>query len=625
MNAGKKGLSVSLFFAFLFLFCAISFAYAVSDYKESYKILKEAHGKGVDLGPEMNREKIKMVLLSAREKDNIPFLLKTLKSDPSTTARTRAFITLVQIGSDEYDNELRLALDDKKLKSGLLLVEMAKADARKYRNIILEQYGKIKADRPLSQDFVEAVEALSLINNRKTKEELTGYFKQALADPDLVKNHLKALVAIKSLYRARDVFKYDNTCRDLLRKFMDSGEPSLAVPAACVLYFYDRPSEVRKYFKINNPNFPAGGGFDKYDYYFVINDKTSRDLGRYLLKQGIKSKDISPDMKIKYLEFLAKEQDGEARDVLIDMAKNREKHFEKALWILAVYYNDPWVKDKLPKLFKDHSYWTPEKQKEREYLLQAYLVTSDKRSVELFKRWLSDVSLLKKEYACQGLRHVNARGTKPEMKSLFSKMDYKNPSHQPVSFHCARAMNRFGVRHYIKKLLKSGDYPNPAFKRGLESLAVFGDQDDLEMLKYMRDKLPPELYDPYLKALTQIAGQQTVVLTAAGQGKQDEPLRDSRLLMKDIFKNGDPEFKRKAAGYIEPFTYHWQSIILLKDCVQSKDSRMKINGILAFRNATDPTTIDKALHVISRCLTDSDFKVKTATATVYVLLKNRQK
>ena len=250
---------------------------------------------------------------------------------------------------------------------------------------------------------------------------------------------------------------------------------------------------------------------------------------------------------------------------------------------------------------------------------------SDKRSVGFFKRMLGDVNRLKRAYACEGLRFQNARGTKPELISLFRNIKYDNPLEQAVAFQCARALFRFGKKQYFNKLMDEKSIPMKNRQLGLASIGDTGDKEDIELLKQIPEKLQPELYDSYMYALVRIARQETDPLMAENRGVQAEPLRDSRLLMKQILEHPDVNFRRKAAGYIEFFTYHWQSVPLLKDCVQSDDSDVKIQGILSFRNATDNITAGKAQDAMRRCLTDPDFRVKTATAAVLSILENRKR
>lgn len=617
------------FFLFMvllfFIFGIIVTPTFAGPYNESFKILKKAVKKRIDLGHKMTRDDLKYQLLSMKVKENIPYLVKTIRSDGKAHFRTRAFFTLALLGPDEHEDTLKYALSDKRLNPGELCIRLARANKRKYEGLIRDTFGRLRKDEPYSLPIIGVVEALAMLNTRSARDDLKAYFRQVYDDPDLLRQKSRRWVANNALYDARNVLKGENLCRKLLRKLMSVKNPRTSVPAACTLYCYRRESESRKFFKINNDKIKITDFFNKYEYFLKVYKCMDKEFGEYLLKLGIKSKDIDPDMKIRFLEVLSKEHDTEAREWLKDMYRNREKNFEKALWFLAIYYNDKWITDKITKLYKEKPYWTPEKAKERAFLAQAYLVVSTKRSVGLFKRMLSDVSLLKKAYGCEGLRYQNARGTKAELKSLFAKMDYSNLRHNAISFQCARAMFRFGKRHYIVKLLKAKEIPVRMKQLGLSSLGDTGDKEDIELLKHILDKIPPSLYDSYLYALVGIGCEKTFPLIAGNQGGSEEPLRDSRLLMKEVLKHPDKDFRRKAAGYIEFFTYHWQAVPLLKDCVQSRDSDVKIQGILSFRNVKDPTTIGKAMGTMRRCFTDGDFRVKTAVSAVYGRLENRKR
>ncbi|MCD4785131.1 MAG: hypothetical protein K8T10_15050 [Candidatus Eremiobacteraeota bacterium] len=616
-----------LFIVLLFFISRIiiSPAFAGSPYNESFKILKKAVEKKIDLGHKMTRDDLKYQLLSMKVKENIPYLVKTIRSDEKAYFRTRAFYTLALIGPDEHENTLKFALSDKRLNPGDLCIRLARANKRKYAGLIRDTFRRLKKDEPYSLPIIGVVESLAMLNTRSARDELKAYFQQVYDDPQLLHQKSRRWIVNNALYDARNVLKGENLCRKLLRKLMSVNSPRTSVPAACTLYCYRRESEARKFFKINNDKIKITDFFDKYDYFLKVYEHIDREFGEYLLKLGIKSKDINPDMKIRFLEVLAKEHDTEAQEWLKEMYKNREKNFEKALWLLAIYYNDKWITDKITKLYKEDPYWTPAKAKERAFLAQAYLVVSTKRSVGLFKRMLTDVNLLKKAYGCEGLRYQNARGTKAELKSLFAKMDYSNLRHNAVSFQCARGMFRFGKRHYIVKLLKAKEIPVKMKQLGLASLGDTGDKEDIELLKHILDKIPPSLYDSYLYALVGIGCEKTFLLTAENQGGSEEPLRDARFLMKEVLKHSDMNFRRKAAGYIEFFTYHWQAIPLLKDCVQSRDPDIKIQGILSFRNVKDPTTIGNAMSAMRRCFTDGDFRVKTAVSAVYGRLENRKR
>jgi len=614
-------LMILLFFVFGIL---VAPAYS-GPYEESYKILKSAVKKKIDLGHKMTRNDLKYQLLSTKVKDNIPYLVTTIRSDENPRFRTRAFYTLALLSPDEHEDTLKYALSDRRLNAGDLCLCLAKANPRKYEGLIRDTFKRLRKDEPYSLPITKVVEALVLLNNRGARNDLMSYFQQIYDDPQLLHQKSRIWMANIALYDARNVLKGENLCRKLLRKLMSVNDPHSSIPAACTLYCYRRESEARKFFKINNDKIRSTKFFNKYDYFLKVYKYMDRDFGEYLLKLGIKSKDIDPDMKIRFLEALAKQHDREAQEWLKEMYKNREKNFEKALWLLAIYYNDKWITDKITKLYKQHQYWTPAKAKERSYLAQAYLVVSTKRSVGFFKRMLSDVNLLKKAYACEGLRYQNARGTKPEMKSLFAKMDYSNLKHNAISFQCARAMFRFGKRHYIVKLIKAKEIPVKMKQLGLASLGDTGDKEDIELLKHILDKIPPALYDSYLYALVGIGCEKSFLMMAENQGESKEPLRDARLLMKEVLQHSDIKFQRKAAGYIEFFTYHWQAIPLLKDCVQSNDPDVKIQGILSFRDVKDTTTIGKAMGVMRRCFTDSDFRVKTAVAAVYGKLENRKR
>jgi len=581
---------------------------------------------GTDLGHKMTPQDLKYQLLSIKVEENIPLLIKTIKSDEDQLFRSRAFFTLARFGLNEHTGTLKAALSDRKPDAGRLCLYLARANPRKYKDLVLETFTGLKNRQLYSSTISTTVEALALIGGRKAKKALKDYFRQVSEDPDLTTSEDRMFFLNRALYNARAIMKRERICRDLLRVLMKAENPAISIPAARSLYHYNFKTEVRKFFKrkIKDPSLNSSG-FDAYGYFLKAYKEMNPELGEFLLKLGAKSKHIPPRMKIRFLETLAKKHDGETQEWLKEMYKNREKNFEEALWILAVYYNDKWIRDKIPKLYKDDVYWTPAGAKRRSFLARAYLVMSNKRSVGFFKRMLSDVNLLKKAYACEGLRFTNARGTKRELKSLFVNQDYSNPRHNAISFQCARALFRFGVRHYVIKLLRVDEIPTRMKQLGLASIGDTGDEQDIELLKHILNKIPPELYDSYMYALVRIARNETDPLMAANQGARDEPPRDSRLLMKEVLKHSDMNFRRKAAGYIEFFTYHWQSIPLLKDCVQSNDPEVKIQGILSFKNTREKSTLGKAKHEITRCFTDPDFRVRTAAAAVFCILENRLK
>ena len=633
MNTGIKkffrfnNLSITLIltiFLFSLLFFVSKPAYA-GNYKESYRILKQAYGENVTCGHKMKKDDVKYQLLSMKVKENFPFLAEVIKSTDKPRFRTRAFYTLAMMAPEEHRETIKNALNDKKLDRGELLILLAKANKREYKDLILEKSGELMEKEPYSITTAKAVEALAVMGGREAKEKLRAYFQKALDDAELTNTELKMWAVNDALYNCRDFMKYENVCRNLLRKLMAVDNTFISVPAACTLYDYGRENESRKFFKLNGEKLKEKAGFDMFDYYVKVYQRMDKDLGNFLIKNAVKNGEISPDLKIKLLKVLAKQHDSDAQEWLKDMYRNKEKNFEEALWLLAAYYNDKWIRDKVTELYKDDIYWTPAGAKRRAFLAKAYLVMSDKRSVGFFKKMLSDVNQLKKAYACEGLRFQNARGTKPELISLIRNMDFHNPFHQMIGFQCSRVLFRFGKRHFIVQILKSNKIPMKRKQLGLASIGDTGDKEDLELLKHIQEEISPDLYDSYMYALVRIARQETFPLVAETRGVRDEPLRDSRLLMKKILEDSDVKFRRKAAGYIEFFVYHWQSVTLLKDCVQSDDSEVKIQGILSFRNAKDSTTIGKAKSAMKRCFTDPDFKVKAATAYVYSILENRQK
>lgn len=599
-------------------------AYA-NDYNESYKILKQAVQDKTDLGYKMNQDKLHLQLLSMKVKDNIPFLVETLNTSNNPDYRYRAFFTLALMGPDEHFDSITKALNDPKLDSGELCFLLAKANKGKYKSLIIDKFNEMVRKQRYSLSVSKAIEGLAAMGEGDVKGPLMDYYKFALEDPSLTTKTTWMMVVNDALYNTKDLLKYENTCRDLLRRLMQVKDPAVSIPAACTLYDYGSESESRKFFIINAKTFETSQDFNRYNYYEQVLHRMNPDLGTFLLKNAIKNENITPATKIKLMGELAKLHDKEAQEWLKEMFRDKEENFEEALWLLAIYYNEKWIRDKIPKLYEEDIYWTPAGAKRRSFLARAYLVMSDKRSVGFFKRMLVDVNRLKRAYACEGLRFQNARGTKPELISLFRNIKYENPLEQAVAFQCARALFRFGKKQYFNKLMDEKSIPMKNRQMGLASIGDTGDKEDIELLKQIPEKLQPELYDSYMYALVRIARQETDPLMAENRGVQAEPLRDSRLLMKQILEHPDANFRRKAAGYIEFFTYHWQSVPLLKDCVQSGDSDVKIQGILSFRNVTDNITAGKAQDAMRRCLTDPDFRVKTATAAVLSILENRKR
>lgn len=631
MKKNRKSL-ISLYFTHTVKFMLWSFifltfikpAYA-NDYNESYKILKQAVQENTDLGYKMNKEKLHLQLLSMKVKDNIPFLVETLNSSNKPEFRYRAFFTLALMGPDEHFDSIRKAMDDPKLNAGELCYLLAKANPGKYKSYILEEFNKLLGKQRYSLSVSRAVEGLVLMGGADVKKILMEYYRFALEDPSLTTKNTHMMVVNDALYNTKKLLKYENTCRDLLRKLMQVKYTPVSIPAACTLHDYGSESESRKFFIINGKTLEASRDFDRYHYYIQVLHRMNRDFGTFLLKNAIKNENITPAIKIRLMAELAKLHDKEAQEWLKDMFRDKEENFEEALWLLAVYYNEKWIMDKIPKLYEEDFYWTPAGAKKRSFLARAYLVMSDKRSVGFFKRMLTDVNRLKRVYACEGLRFQNARGTKPELISLFRNIKYEDPMEQAVAFQCARALFRFGRKDFFDKLMEVKSIPMKNRQLALASIGDTGDKEDIELLKHIREKLQPELYDSYMYALIRIARQETDPLMAENRGVKEEPLRDSRLLMKQVLDHPDINFRRKGAGYIEFFTYHWQSVPLLKDCVQSNDSETKIQGILSFRNVTDNITAGKAQDAMRRCLTDPDFRVKTATAAVLSILENRKR
>lgn len=621
-----KAISAVLKFTMLILlvFAFVSPSFA-NDYNESYKILKQAVQDKTDLGYKMNKDKLQLQLLSMKVKDNIPYLVETLNTSGNPDYRYRAFFTLALMGPDEHFESMKKAMSDPKLDPGELCFLLAKANKGKYKDVILEKFNELVKKQRYSLSVSRTIEGMASMGGGDVKEPLMNYYKFALEDPSLTTKTTWMIVVNDALYNTKDMLKYENTCRDLLRRLMQVKDPAVCIPAACTLYDYGSESEARKFFIINAKTLETSKDFNRYYYYEQVLHRMNPDLGTFLLKNAIKNENITPATKIMLMSELAKLHDKEAQEWLKEMFRDKEENFEEALWLLAIYYNEKWIMDKIPKLYEEDIYWTPAGAKRRSFLARAYLVMSDKRSVGFFKRMLGDVNRLKRAYACEGLRFQNARGTKPELISLFRNIKYENPLEQAVAFQCARALFRFGKKQYFNKLMEEKSIPMKNRQLGLASIGDTGDKEDIELLKQIPEKLQPELYDSYMYALVRIARQETDPLMAENRGVQAEPLRDSRLLMKQILEHPDSNFRRKAAGYIEFFTYHWQSVPLLKDCVQADDSDVKIQGILSFRNVTDNITAGKAQDAMRRCLTDPDFRVKTAAAAVLSILENRKR
>ncbi len=405
-----------------------------NDYDESYKILKQAVQDKTDLGYKMSKDKLQLQLLSMKVKDNIPYLVETLNTSDNADFRYRAFYTLALMGPDEHLDSIKKSLNDSKLDPGELCFLLAKANKGKYKSVILEKYNELVLKHRYSISVSKAIEGLVIMGGGDVKELLMNYYKFALEDPSLTTKITWMIVVNDALYNTKDFLKYENTCRDLLRRLMRVKDPAVCIPAACTLYDYGSESEARKFFIINAKTLETSGDFNRYYYYEQVLQRMNRDLGTFLLKNAIKNENITPATKIKLMTELAKIHDKEAQEWLKEMFRDKEENFEEALWLLAIYYNEKWIKDKIPKLYEEDIYWTPAGAKKRSFLARAYLVMSDKRSVGFFKRMLGDVNRLKRAYACEGLRYQNARGTKPELISLFRNIKYENPPGTGGSF-----------------------------------------------------------------------------------------------------------------------------------------------------------------------------------------------
>lgn len=613
-----------LFLVFLITtFFFISIVSADASYTRAYEILKEAVEQKNDLGARMTASDIHYVLLSVKEEGNIPYLLETLNSDNSKSDKERAFLTLAEIGSSEYEDVLKEYINQNINEQGRLCILLSQANPRVYGGIVQEIFTSKMEQDTLSPDIPDVIKALSILGDKDSGSLIQDFFGKVSMDPESEKLLITSSDLILSLSNAGDVIRRDKFSLELLRSLLNNSDMEIASSAACILYSLGSKREAERF--LTGDVLKDTNKFNRHDTFLKIYNEIDAELGLNLLRTAVKEEGLSPLNKIKFLEILASHHDSQAREHLKNIFRNNEENKEKALWLLAVYYNDDWVRDKVFNLYKEDIYWTKEYDQQRAYLAQAYLITANKRSEIFFKRMLSDVNLTKKAYGCEGLRKINARGAKPELKSLFAKMDYTNPQHNPVSFQCARAKFRFGKRHYIKKLVETDKIPIAVKQWGLASLGDSGDEDDIEILKYLLDRIPPELYNAYLYALTRIGRQESFLLKASNKGERQEPLRDTRLLMKEVLHHKDVNFRRMAAEHIELFNYHWQSVPLLMDCVQSSDSQVKIEGILSFRNAEESITVNKAKAGMRRCLTDPDFNVRTAAAAVFIILENRSR
>ena len=323
-----------------------------NDYNESYKILKQAVQEKTDLGYKMNREKLHLQLLSMKVKDNIPYLVETLNSSEKPEYRYRAFFTLALMGPDEHFDSIKKAMNDPKLDAGELCFLLAKANKGKYKSVILDKFSDLVRKQRYSLSVSKAIEGLATMGGGDVKEPLMNYYKFALEDPSLTTKTTWMMVVNDALYNTREKLKYENTCRDLLRRLMQVKDPAVNIPAACTLYDYGSESEARKFFINNAKTLETSQDFNRYNYYQQVLHRMNADLGIFLLKNAIKNEKISPATKIKLMTELAKLHDKEAQEWLKEMFRDKEENFEEALWLLAVYYNEKWIMDKIPNSMK---------------------------------------------------------------------------------------------------------------------------------------------------------------------------------------------------------------------------------------------------------------------------------
>lgn len=606
-----------VFFCIVFIFT--TFKTALGD--NSFQILETAVKKGVSVG-ELSNEELQYLLLSIPENDNIPRLTNVLKGSRPDKYRMRAFHTLALIRPKSFDSIIEFAMKDPALPKGELLAKLARVDRRGFKEQVLKHAKTLLGQNPYHPQAPNICRALSMLKDRKADEALKKYFEALNSDNSFTQDVKKADVVIRALLESRNRMRSEKVCGELMEKLGNIKNIKSLFDVGVMLCAYGKERDGREVLESLNRAINRKR-FDKYTFYKKVYKKYDKNLGLCMMRISLENEDITVEVKKDFMEILAAEKYPGVREFMINLMDEEGPGFERAALILAVYYRDRRVRKHVMLQFPEEGYWTEAKKAQRRDLAKAYLVLSEKRDELFYKQLTEDDSLIKKAYGCEGLKYINARGKKREMKSLFRNMKWSNQRQNAVSFQAARALFRFGVRHYLVNMLKTAKIPWKVKAEGFAAMGETGDEDDLEIYKHIFDELPPQLYDAYLDSLARIARQKTVPLMARQKGRQEEPLRDCRLLMKKALNHRDVNFRRKAAGRIEEYVYHWQSVPLLKDCIQSEDSVQKYSGIIAFRNVTDHTTARKARKAMYRCFTDPDFKVKTATAAVHTLLELR--